>query len=121
MSSHMNQITRTTADLIAELEGESEDFDTVGIAVGFEKNAKFIFSDDADRIKKLNAALGQGGQAIGLIGIKRLGSGLSVSSRVFREYEGEQWAQEFLDDLSDFCGQKLKHALGTKSINELLN
>jgi hypothetical protein len=89
--------------------------------VGFEKNAKFIFADDANRIAKLNAALGQGGQAIGLIGIKRLGRGHAVLSRVYPEYKDEQWAQEFLDKLSNSWGQKLKHARGTKSINELLS
>jgi hypothetical protein len=121
MSTHLNRITRTTADLIAELEGESENFDAVGIAVGFEQNAMFIFADDTDRIEKLNAALGQGGQAIGLIGIRQLGKRFAVLSRVFREYKGEQWAKEFLDELSDSCGQKLKHVLGTKPISELLN
>jgi hypothetical protein len=72
MSTHVNRITRTTADLIAELEDESENFDAVGIAVGFDENAIFIFADDADRIEKLSVALGQGGQAIGLIGIRQL-------------------------------------------------
>jgi hypothetical protein len=56
-----------------EVEGESPNFDAVGIAVGFEESAMFIFADDADRLEKLNTALAQGGQAIGLIGVSKIG------------------------------------------------
>lgn len=121
MSTHLNQSTRSTVELIAELERESQNFDAVGIAVGFEKNASLIFADAADRLEKLNAALTAGGQAIGLIGVTWKGKTLTVFSRLFREYEGEEWAGKFLADLSDSCGQKLSRWSGTKSITQLLN
>ena len=117
-----NRITpRTAAGLIAELEGESQNFDAVGIAVAFEENTRFIFADDANRFEKLGAALAQGGQAVGLIGVKQQGEIVSVSSRPFREYKGEQWVREYLANLSDSCGQKLSKGLGTKPISQLLN
>ena len=120
MSTHLNQF-RTATDLIAELEAEVEKFDAVGIAVGFEEGATFIFADDVARLMKLNTALAQGGQAIGLIGVNHEGGKLAVSWRLFREYKGEEWAREFLADLSDSCGQKLSQGFGTKPINQFLN
>ena len=107
MSTHLNQ-SRRAVELIAELESESANFDEVGIAVGFEEHATFIFADDENRLEKLNAALSQGGKAIGLVGVKEVGEILTVGTRLFREYSGEQWAREFLDALSESCGQKLK-------------
>ena len=81
----------------------------------------FICADDADRLHLLNEALMQGARAISLIGIRRIGKQLTVASRPFKEYKGEQWAYEFLDNLSDSCGQKLLQELGTKAISKLLN
>jgi hypothetical protein len=89
MSTHISRITRT-AELIAELEVESERFDALGIAVGFEENATFIFADDPSRAEKLSAALAEGGEAIGLIGIKREGKKLTVSSRLYPEQPGTE-------------------------------
>src|ERR1700751_3334697 len=115
MATHLNQ-SRTAVELIADLESESPNFDAVGIAVGFEEHATFIFANDESRLEKLNAALSQGGKAIGLLGVRKMGEMFTVGTRVFREYSGEQWAREFLDELSDSCGQKLKSGLGKKAI-----
>ena len=49
------------------------------------------------------------------------GKKFTIGSRLFREYNGERWAREFLAELSDSCGQKLLHGFGTNPISRLLN
>lgn len=104
-----------------ELESESPNFDAVCIAVAFEENAEVIFADDANGLEKLNTALARAGKAVGLIGIRKEGQVLTLSSRPFREYKGEHWAREFLENLSEFCGQRLSQEFGTKPTIQLLN
>jgi hypothetical protein len=120
MSTNLNQ-PRTSAELIAELESESPNFDAVCIAVAFEENAEVIFANDANHLEKLNAALARAGKAIGLIGIRKEGQVLTLSSRPFREYKGKHWAREFLANLSDVCFQRFSQEFGTKPISQQLH
>jgi hypothetical protein len=95
---------RSTLDLINELENEAENFIIVAIAVGFERETKFVFHKPGEQqqiMEQLNEAIQKGGEPIGLVGIRQ---DQATKSRTFytrplAEFQGEAWVEKYLDSL----------------------
>lgn len=102
MSTH-----RTSSSLIAVLEAESANFDAVCMVIAFADYSQFVLADDPERLAKLERALDEGGEAIGLIAMKHDRNTLTIGSRLFREYKNDQSARECLEKLADACGEML--------------
>jgi len=92
---------RTPSELIAELDKAAPSFTTIVIAVAFEETTKFVFATEKDRLEKLKAAIHEGGEAIGMLGMNQRGNVLSIASRPFREYVNDKIACDCLVSLSD--------------------
>jgi hypothetical protein len=93
---------RTTKDLIDELDYEKSHFWVVALAVGFERTTTFIFAHEQNRWQKLNQAVSDGGEPIGLIAFNKEQDGSATChSRVLVEHAHEQGAKDYLDRLID--------------------
>jgi hypothetical protein len=84
------------ADLIRELHSEAPKFITTRLVVGFQRSSVHINADDPEGLTKLNQAIGEGGEPIGLIGVKIEAGSVRLYSRSLEEYRGEEWAEDFL-------------------------
>lgn len=104
---------RNTIDLITELDREAPKFFTISIAVGFERETKFVFANDPNRQRVLAELVQAGGEPVGLIGITQepgLVSGYVVTgyTRPFEEFAGEPWVEEYLSQLTRTVGQLIQ-------------
>ena len=98
---------RSTEDIVDEMKKEAEKFDRAGIAVVFaggDETVKvnLVASNESDPLSKLNDLVEEGGEPIGLIGVRL--NPLRVSRRLFTEYEAEEWAHEELELLAEAFG-----------------
>lgn len=92
---------RTMTDLISELEAERDKFFAVALAVGFESSTTFVFADEADKLRKLNMAVAQGGEPVGLIGVVQVPGSCTIYSRALTEHKEDEWVGSYLERL---CG-----------------
>ncbi len=92
---------RTTVDLVSELEAEREKFFAVALAVDFENSTTFVFGDEDDKLHKLNTAIEQGGEPIGLLGIVQIPGSCTIYSRLLQEHSDDQALSLYMDRL---CG-----------------
>jgi hypothetical protein len=102
---------RTTADLIEELESEAQNFTMIALAVGFEKETKFVFGTDAGKLEKLNRLIERGGKPIGYLGQLVLEPGRTmIKTRPLEEYAAVEWVRRYLEALVASFGRELEEA-----------
>jgi hypothetical protein len=92
---------RKTSDLVQELREESKKAWLGAIAVGFEKETKFVFSSSQHPLEDLNKLVKIGGSPIGLLLFEKTGTTVEGAYRPFAEYENEVWAGNYLAGLLD--------------------
>ena len=92
---------RKTSDLINEMLTEAKETWLVAIAVGFEKETKFVFSSRRHPLEELNQLVQRGGSPIGLLRFDKVNATIQGSYRPFEEYENEEWAKKYLAGLLD--------------------
>ena len=100
---------RSTKDLIAELDMEASCHGLAAIVVAFENSTLPIHSSDKKRLQLSNDAVESGGSPIGLIAFDQADKGLTIATRVFREYgaaEAER-AASYLNALSRKVGETM--------------
>lgn len=95
---------RKTSDLVNEMLAEAKDAWLVAIAVGFEKETKFVFSSQAQPLVRLNQLVQKGGSPVGLLRFDKKDSSIQGSYRPFEEYGNEAWAKEYLAGLLEHTG-----------------
>lgn len=100
---------RTTVDLICELHKEAPKFDMLVLAVAGEGSTTLISPNDPEGLSKLNDAIGRGGQPIGMLGASSSDGVIAISRKVFAEYQGEEWADELLEKISDAAAAKMRN------------
>lgn len=92
---------RSTQDLIDEMDKETatRQYLDVAIVVGFKDSTTFILGSDADRLKKLNQAVTDGGEPVGILALRGSGNG-AVLARSFPEYAGDSQITQYLQTLA---------------------
>lgn len=103
---------RNSLDVITELreEAATDRFAIVALAIGFESTTAFIFSTDPNPVEKLNAFVRQGGEPVGFLGLTRGQKEMTVEARSLKEFERQQWVDEYLTILSASFGAQVKAA-----------
>jgi hypothetical protein len=92
---------RKTSDLINEMLTEAKETWLVAIAVGFEKETKFVFSSRRHPLEELNQLVQRGGSPLGLLRFNKENATIQGSYRPFEEYENEEWVKKYLAGLLD--------------------
>jgi len=90
---------RKTLDLIQEMTEEAKTAWLVAIAVGFEKETKFVFSSSQHPLEDLNKLVKTGGSPIGLLRFEKEKTTVQGLFRPFEEYENEPWVKDYLNGL----------------------
>jgi hypothetical protein len=90
---------RSAADVIGELDQEAPKFSGLVLAVCFVGKAKLISAMDNHREMKLQTALVEGGDPIGMIGYTIERKRLRFYSRLIPEYVDQAWASDLLECL----------------------
>ena len=90
---------RKTSDLVNEMRTESKNAWLVAIAVGFEKETKFVFSSSTHPLEDLDTLVKTGGAPIGLLRFEKENTIVQGSYRPFGEYENEVWVADYLSGL----------------------
>ncbi len=98
-------MTRTTKDLIEELDRESKKFTSLALVVGFEKHTDYVWASDKDGLAKLNDLVEAGGEPVGLIGAILDSKIATIRARALQEYEDQEWVQRYLGELVQTIGQ----------------
>lgn len=109
-------MSRTTRDLIEELDQEAANFTTVALAVGFENTTIMVLSNDPDRQQKLDDAVRNGGEPMGLIGLDNHNQMISVQTRAVAEHAEEEGVEGYLKGLVDNFRKSLLEETGGESI-----
>lgn len=90
---------RKTSDLVNEMRIEAKNAWLVAIAVGFEKETKFVFSSSTHPLEDLDTLVKTGGAPIGLLRFEKENTSVQGSYRPFGEYENEVWVTDYLSGL----------------------
>ena len=94
----------TITDLVAQLESAGSPFRMTFLVVISGTRTDFIASSSEDKLDLLKAAIAQGGQAVGLIGIMvedtSEGRNVSFHSRPLKECASQLTAVAYLDSLA---------------------
>jgi hypothetical protein len=90
---------RKTSDLVNEMRTEAKNAWLVAIAIGFEKETKFVFSSSAHPLEDLNKFVKTGGAPIGLLRFEKENTTVQGSYRPFGEYENDPWVADYLSGL----------------------
>ena len=98
-------MTRTTRDLIEELDRESKQFNLLALVVGFEKRTDLVYASDESSLEKLNGLVEAGGEPIGLIGATLDRNIGTIRTKALQEYQDQEWVQGYLDELAQTIGQ----------------
>lgn len=103
----MPEKTRTTFDLICELEIEAAHYSTVALAVGFEHKTLFVFSGADDNLTKLSDMINEGGKPIGFLMFQLDGErhATSITCRPLEECVAEPWGARLLGRLDPQHGE----------------
>jgi hypothetical protein len=96
---------RKTSDLIQEMKEEAKKAWLVAIAVGFENETKFVFSEGGRPLEDLNTLVKMGGAPIGLLQFEKENTSVQGSYRPFEEYENEPWVKTYLGGLLENAGE----------------
>lgn len=98
-------MTRTTTDIITDLENAVTDRDLLydnaqtALIVGFENECKMVFHDEPDRLKKLNILVKDGGIPLGFIKITKVGNDVNFLSRPLIEFKDDPATAIFLSEV----------------------
>jgi len=90
---------RETSDLVNEMRTEAKNAWLVAIAVGFEKETKFVFSSSTHPLEDLDTLVKTGGAPIGLLRFEKENTTVQGSYRPFGEYENDPWVADYLSGL----------------------
>jgi hypothetical protein len=112
---------RNTVDLIEELDGEAGNFTNAALVVGFDDRTAYVFSNDENRLTKLNDMIQSGGEPIGLFGIDMHHGLLSIHHRLLAEHAEESWAERYLEALLEGFKQQLEQAYPDAALNDKPN
>ncbi len=90
-------MSRTTKDLIAELQESAKGKFIAAPVIGFDEGSKFVWSDDPDGLTTLDNYVTQGGEPVGIMFAEQDTPGaLEFTARPLAEYEGEEWVEKYL-------------------------
>ena len=92
---------RTTPELIEELDREAEGCALSAIIVGFDTTTAFVFAGDGNRLRTLNTLYRRRGLPVGIVGLRRVGTGLIYVYHPFREFTNRRGASEYLARFED--------------------
>jgi hypothetical protein len=95
---------RKTSDLVQEMVKEANNAWLVAIAVGFQRETKFVFSSSSHPLEDLNRLVKNGGSPVGLLRFDKENISVQGSYRPFEEYENEEWVKKYLAGLMDNTG-----------------
>jgi hypothetical protein len=95
MEMHM----RSTNELVKELRKAPEHWLDAVIVVAFEDRFEFVREDNSFPITRLNSLEKRGGLPIGLAGMKPTDNNDAFCVKVFKEFEREAWAHQYMDTL----------------------
>lgn len=103
---------RSTADLIAELNGALRVCRRATLIVGFENsNTRFVAAGDPDALNTLNEHVQSGGKPVGIVGFQEG----KVSVWPLEEFEEDEWAERYLITLLSELGRQLRD-MGEKHV-----
>jgi hypothetical protein len=91
--------SRSTAELIVELQVRATALTLAAIAVVHDDVTQFVFASDDDPLSKLNALIRAGGHPIGLVGARIGGGTVEYHSHPFVEYRHNPHALAYLQTL----------------------
>jgi hypothetical protein len=107
----MRYMTRTTNDLINELDNAVTDQDTLcgmtqtALVVGFNLECKMIFHDESDRLQKLNTMVQDGGIPLGFIKVVKIGNDFEFLSKPLTGFEKNEKIQRILNEVCTIIGK----------------
>ncbi|MHB8052552.1 MAG: hypothetical protein ACYDEZ_04585 [Methanoregula sp.] len=106
-------MTRTTKDLINELDNAVSDQEASGnitqtaLVVGFDLECKMIFHDESDRLNKLNTMVQDGGIPLGFIKVAKIGNELQFFSKPLIGFKKNPKIQRILKELCTTVGKTM--------------
>ena len=108
---------RSSNELVREMKEEAirHGLDVVCIAVGFDQEARFVFSSERDAEGKLDRSIDEGGEPLGFIGCRQPPTGetaIAFHTRPLEEYAREDWVHEYLRELSKLMEDKFRRLEG---------
>jgi hypothetical protein len=98
---------RTTLELIEELEREAKSFDQIALVVGVQEHTQFVWCSDGDKVDKLNKLIEQGGEPVGLVGVRSARDVGCFYLRPLKEYEADETTLAYLKKLQTVTGRAL--------------
>ena len=106
-------VRRSSDEIMCELDQEAPKFSGLVLAVCFIGRAKLIAASDNQRQAKLDAALADGGEPIGMIGYTVERGRVRVYSRLLEEYVDQHWASDLLECLMIKFMKSVGESLGS--------
>ncbi len=106
-------MTRTTADVIHDLDKTAADHDQsgfmtqTGLVVGFEHECRIVFRGQPDRLATLNTMVLDGGIPLGFIKVTRMGKDVEFLSKPLIEFQNNPETQKILTALCNGLGKTL--------------
>ena len=91
--------SRSTPELIVELQGQAATLTVAAIAVVHRDVTQFVFASDDDPLGTLNALIDAGGHPIGLVGARIGGGAIEYYAHPFVEYQNRPQAVAYLQTL----------------------
>lgn len=107
----MRNMTRTTSDLIHELDNAVSEKDTLygktqtALVVGFNLECKMIFHDESDRLQKLNTMVKDGGIPLGFIKVVKIENNFEFLSKPLTGFEKNEKIQRILNEVCTIIGK----------------
>jgi microsomal dipeptidase-like Zn-dependent dipeptidase len=109
----MRYMTRTTDDLINELDTAVTDQDTLcgmtqtALVVGFNLECKMIFHNESDRLQKLTTMVQDGGKPLGFIKVVKIGNDFQFLSKPLTGFEKNEKIKRILTELCTIVGKTM--------------
>ena len=88
-------MTRSTADLITQLQEQGQSVQSAALVVGFDERTEFVWAHEPEPLARLNGLIQKGGEPMAIITHDR-GHARAVP---VAEYEDEEWVEKYLIDL----------------------
>jgi hypothetical protein len=109
----MSYMTRTTSDLINELDSAVTDQEAssgmtqTALVVGFNLECKMIFQNESNRLEKLNTMVQDGGKPLGFIKFVKTGNDFQCLSKPLTGFEKNEKIQRILSELCTIVGKTM--------------
>jgi|SRR5215469_1058236 len=101
-------MSRTTTDLIHQLDEVAQNQSFAALLVAFEKNTGIVFSEWPDRLERLNALVASGGEPVGLVVVNATTGEMKVGA--LEEYEDDEKVLAYLREWMDAAGAMIVNA-----------